>query len=90
MIEVADGLYQAETAQLVASSVFHALVDGILFASNSALGAVAGANWLQTHRLPIVGISGVVTASPLAARETAQATGLPVLGLNDLYAKAPL
>ena len=88
VLEIADGLYQDETSRLVSSLTFRNRVDGVLFATPSALGAYAGKEWLQRYQIPVLGISGVVTMSPLAARETATATGLPVLDLEMLRAEA--
>ena len=87
-MEIADGLYQDETSRLVSSLPFRHQVDGVLLATPSALGASAGKEWLQRYQIPILGISGVVTMSPLATRETAKATGLPVLDLEMLRAEA--
>ncbi len=56
----------------------------MIFAAGDAMGAAAGALWLQERGLPVLAISGLVTASPLAARETKVATGLPVLGISTL------
>lgn len=79
VIEVADGLFQRETAALLNSRVFAKMVDSIIFAAGDAMGAVTGVELLERKKLPIVAISGRLTASPLAALETADATGLPVL-----------
>lgn len=79
VIEVADGLFQRETAALLNSKIFAKTVDSIIFAAGDAMGAVAGAELLERKKLPITAISGRLTASPLAATETANATGLPVL-----------
>lgn len=79
VIEVADGLFQRETASLLNSRVFAKTVDSIIFAAGDAMGALAGAELLERKKLPITAISGRLTASPLAAAETANATGLPVL-----------
>lgn len=84
VLEVADGLFQRETSALVASSRFAAAVDGVLFASCDALGAALGTQQLQDLGLPVLGVTGVVTASPLAAREAAHSTGLSVLDLQAL------
>ena len=84
VLEVADGIYQPETAELVASPAFVAAVDGVLFAARDALGAAAGADWLTRAGLPVMAVGGRLTASSLAMRETAFATGLPVLGTEDL------
>ncbi|WP_017314350.1 P-loop NTPase family protein [Mastigocladopsis repens] len=88
VLEIADGLYQYETSKLISSVAFRNTVDGVLFATNSALGATAGVELLQLYQLPVLAISGTVTTSPLAARETAIATGLPVLDLEMLRTQA--
>jgi hypothetical protein len=84
VLEVADGLLQRETAMLLRSAAFRQRVQGCLFSSGEAMGAVAGARWLLDHELPLLALCGAMTRSPLAAREAALATGLPVLGLEQL------
>ncbi len=84
VIEIADGLLQRETSDLASSDQFASSVNGIVFAAANSLGAVAGVDWLRQRRLPVLAVSGVVTASPLGAREAAAATGLPVIGPEDL------
>lgn len=86
VLEVADGLFQEETAALLCSPVFRKSIDGIIFAAGDAMGAATGVNWLYDHDLPVIAVSGALTASPLAIREARGATGLPVLGLDDLSA----
>ena len=83
VLEIADGLFQEETARLLASPTFATLVDGIVFAAGDALGALAGVEWLRRRHLPVLAVSGLLTASPLASREAA-ATGLPVLSQQQL------
>ncbi len=83
VLEVADGLFQEETARLLASPTFAALVDGMVFTAGDALGALAGVEWLRRRHLPVLAVSGLLTASPLASREAA-ATGLPVLSQDQL------
>lgn len=84
VIEVADGLLQHETAQLLASPEFKSAVDGLMFSSGDAMGAAAGARWLRERGLPLLALAGVLTKSPLARREAHHATGLPVLDLEGL------
>ena len=84
VVEVADGLFQSETAQLLASAHFRSNVDALIFSSGDAMGAHAGAQWLQQHGLPVSALCGTLTRSPLARREAQKATQLPVLCLNDL------
>ncbi|MBA2491248.1 MAG: DUF1611 domain-containing protein [Gammaproteobacteria bacterium] len=84
VLEIADGLIQPETAALLASPQFAANVDGMIFAAGDALGAMAGVDWLRARNLPVLGVSGTISRSPLAARETQHATSLPVMGLPQL------
>ena len=84
VLEVADGLYQCETAALLSMPAFAGSIDAVLFAGGDAMGAAAGVAWLRQRGLPIRAVSGVVSASPLAAREAEAATGLPVLSKAQL------
>ena len=84
VLEIADGLLQAETAALLESESFRSLTDGVLFAAGESMGAAAGSDWLRAKGLPLRGISGRLSASPLQVREATDATGLPVYGLSDL------
>lgn len=88
VLEVADGIFQGETAALVQSRVFREHVDAIVFAAGDALGATAGATWLRGRDLPVVATAGVLTSSPLAAREARIATDLPILTLDELSSAA--
>jgi hypothetical protein len=88
VLEVADGLYQRETAALLASPAFAASVDAVLFAAGDAMGAAAGVAWLRQRGLPVRAVSGVVSSSPLGAREAELATSLPVLTKAQLQAGA--
>lgn len=83
-VEVADGIYQRETSRLIESKVFHTTIDVVLFAAADATGAVAGVAHLKAKGLNVVGVSGRLTRSPLAMREAAAATGLPVLTIAQL------
>lgn len=84
VLEIADGVLQVETAALLQSKLFSSTVDGVLFASGDAMGALAGENWLRRHRLPLIALSGIVSSSPLQRQEAAKSTGLPVLDRQDL------
>lgn len=93
VLEVSDGLYQAETANLVCSTAFgttpcnpclREYVDGVIFAAHDAMGARAGVDVLRQSRIPVLGLSGMLTISPLAVREAAQSTGLTVFTAKTL------
>jgi hypothetical protein len=77
---------RGETAALLESIVFDQLVDGALFASTDALSAAGAVEYLRERDVPLLALSGVVSASPLATREAQTVTGLPVIdvaGLRD-------
>lgn len=84
VVELADGVLQAETAELLASPGFAYYCTGLLFAAGDAMGAVAGVQWLQRKGLEVCTVSGALTASPLAVRETSSALGIPVVGKKEL------
>jgi hypothetical protein len=83
-VEIADGIYQRETAPLIASDIFRSTVDKVIFASGDAMGAAAGVHRLRSLGLDPVALSGRLTRSPLAVREAERETGLPVLGGEEL------
>ena len=84
VLELADGLFQAETSALLNSAVFMEQVDGIIFAAGDAMGAVAGVHWLERHNLPVIGVSGVLTRAPLAMREAGSALKQPIYDIETL------
>ena len=88
--EIADGLFQEETAAMLRSNDFRDVVSGVVFAANDASGAAYGCRWLAEAGHRVLAVSGTLTASPLALRETEVATGLPVHGLADLAEPATL
>ncbi len=90
IIEIADGLFQQETAALLSLPGFPRLLDGILFAAADSMGANAGVRWLRQQGLPVIALSGVVTSSPLATREAEATIGLPVYPTSSLNQRATI
>lgn len=84
LLEIADGLHQRETAELMRCAELRALMTGVVFAASDAMGAQAGAEWLREAGHRVLGLSGKMTASPLAVREATFATGLPVVTAEAL------
>ena len=78
VLEIADGVLQAETAALLNGSVFSRLVGGIVMAAQDSMGAMAGYHWLRERPTPVLALSGVLTAAPLQIAEARAATGLPI------------
>ena len=84
VVEIADGLLQRETAALALTGHGRGWFDGFLFAAADAMGAAFGCQWLTQRGIAPLAISGLVTASPLAAREAAMATGIELADLASL------
>jgi hypothetical protein len=84
VIEVADGIYQEETAALLADPLFAATVDGLLVAAADSLGAGAAVAWLRDHGLTPRALSGVLSSSPLASAEAESVTGHQIWTLERL------
>jgi hypothetical protein len=84
VMEIADGLLQRETEMLLRSPYAQQRIDGCIFSSGEAMGAIAGVQWLQAQQLPVLTLAGTITRSPLARAEAEQATGLGAMGLDEL------
>lgn len=87
VVEVADGLLQAETAALARMDAFRATLSGTFFAAGDAMGAVSGTALLKRYGHRVLGISGALARSPLAVREAQSVCAVPVYGLNDLASR---
>jgi hypothetical protein len=88
VIEIADGLLQSQTRALLAA--LPTFADSVLLAVSDALGAVGGQDVLASAGVRLDALSGRVSASPLAAREAADATGVPVVSPDELAAGGAL
>jgi molybdopterin-guanine dinucleotide biosynthesis protein len=84
VVEIADGLLHHETAQLIALGHAKGWFDGAVFAAADAMGAGFGCDWLAKRGIVPLAVSGLVSASPLAAREAEGATGIAIATLSDL------
>lgn len=84
LVEIADGIYQRETSRLIRSETFRRNVDGIIFAAGDAGGALAGVTALTDMGHNVIAVSGRLTRSPLAVREAAEITGMPIPGRPEL------
>ncbi len=84
VMEVADGVYQRETAQLIAGKTFARAVDGMVLAARDAMGASAGVSVAGASGVPILALSGLLCASPLQRREAEAATGIASADREEL------
>ena len=67
-----------------------AFADSVLLAVSDALGAVGAQGVLACAGVRVSALSGLLSASPLAAREAADATSLHVVTPDELAASAAL
>lgn len=84
VVEIADGLLHAETADLILLGHRQGWFDAVVFAAADAMGAAFGCGWLEARGIVPLAVSGLVSASPLAAREAQGATGIAVATLSEL------
>lgn len=88
VIEIADGLLQRETSALLQHPSFVASVDAWVFAAGDPLAAAGGVSVLRRWGIEPLAISGVVSMSPLAMKETEAATRISCLSASELQAGA--
>jgi hypothetical protein len=71
VLEIADGLFQPETAELLPCALFRRLADAVLFAARDSVGAAAGAALLRGARLRVLGVAGPVRWTAFANADLA-------------------
>ena len=88
VVEIADGLFQMETAALLQSPAFTSTVHQWVFATSDPLAAFGGIQVLRGWNIEPLAISGVLSMSPLAVREAQAATGIQCLTARELQGGA--
>ncbi len=84
VMEIADGLYQRETAELLHDGWFRDRISGMVFACGDAVAASGGVAELdRLGHYPDV-LTGMLSCSPMAATEAYAATGVRVVTKSDL------
>lgn len=84
VMEIADGLFQKETAELLADDWFKSRISGLVFACGDAVAAAGGAAALKKNGLTPDIMTGIVSCSPMATQEAIAATGIRVLTKDAL------
>ncbi len=84
VLEIADGLFQQETAALLADVEFRSWVSGAIFACGDPLAAAGGVAEMSRVGLKPAALTGVLSCSPMSSAEANAATGVPVLTKQDL------
>lgn len=84
VVEIADGLLQRETRELLANQDFMNTVDYTILSCVDSLGVISGQQLLNSIGIEPVLISGLFTASELLIREVQDLASCPIMGLDQL------
>ncbi|MEO1315464.1 MAG: DUF1611 domain-containing protein [Pseudomonadota bacterium] len=84
LVELADGVFQRETAALLRDEAVADAFHGVLFAAPDAAAAVGGCATLRAIGLEPDIVTGLVSRSPLAAAEAEGAADVEIVGLPTL------
>lgn len=88
VMEVADGLRHKETEMLLRSKSLQKKVFAVVFAAYDSMGAKAGYDILRDWGYRVLAISGQLTRSPLAMRETENTVDGEILSPFQIQAGA--
>lgn len=84
VVELADGVFQQETAAIVGDPALRRGFDGFMMAAGDALSVVGGAQVLGGLGVRPFATTGLVSRSPLAVAEAEGQTGLTILTREQL------
>lgn len=90
IVEIADGLLQKETNNLLKHQGFMSGIDGVVLSCPDSLSVYGGLQILQSMAINPLIISGIFTASPLMINEVAGFTTTPIFSLADFTAQGRL
>jgi hypothetical protein len=84
VVELADGVIQKETAELLKEPRIRDGFVGVIFAAPDALAAAGGCAALRGMGIELAAVTGKVSCSPLSAAEAEAATGVRVIASEAL------
>jgi Domain of unknown function (DUF1611_C) P-loop domain len=84
MMEIADGIFQLETAALLADTEFCSGVAGYVFACGDAVAASGGVTALGKLAITPMALTGLLSCSPMASAEARTSTGINVTTQSQL------
>lgn len=87
IVEIADGLLERETNALLKHTAFIRQFQGAMFSATGSLSGIAGAKQIEDLGINIIGVSGLVTTSPLLVEEIRQNSKYSVLLMEDLMSE---
>lgn len=83
VVEIADGVVQKETFDLLSHEKFMSNINGVILSCPDSLSAAGGIDILAKINITPVVVGGLFTASPLMVREVEALTDLPIYTLLD-------
>ena len=85
VVEIADGIYQKETAALLEkSSIIRNAATAFLFACGDAVSAVGGVQHLRGLGIEPAAVSGKISLSPMATIEASEAAKVSIVTRDEL------
>jgi len=76
ILEIADGIVQKETADILSDEAFRASIDGVLYAGGDALTCESGVRRLRELGYTVLGTAGIVSNSRLGVAEVEATCGV--------------
>jgi len=84
LVEFADGLFQGETAALLRTPHLRSGFDGLVYAAPDSAAASGGCAALKALGVEPAIVTGIISSSPLAAKEAEAVTGIDIVGREEL------
>ncbi len=84
VMEIADGLLQAETGALLRDRELRERLSGLVFACGDAVAAQGGVGMLRSFGHEVTTLTGMLSCSPMLSSEATAATGVQVLTKSEL------
>jgi hypothetical protein len=78
VMEIADGVLQRETRLLLEDEWLRKQLAGVMLAADNALSARFGVDLLVKLQQRVLGVTGLLTSSPLCMREFSEISDVPV------------
>lgn len=90
IVEIADGLLQQETANLLQHPALMRQVSGVVLSCPDSLSVKGGLQTLADMHITPIMLSGLFTASPLMVKEVVEFTQTPIFTLEKFVADGAL
>lgn len=84
IIEIADGILQDETRNLLLSPIVQNMTTAMIFTAGDSCSALFGLKWLKDLEYNVIGISGVVSSNPLGTLEVQNSMDIPVISKKQM------